>query len=105
MDSKMAKLITERLSKPDLILVVRVPVLGMSQEKIWLMAKDSSEVIKKAVPEARVIVLPVNQTDGSIECINPRLVNLDEWQKIEDTLNRLEADIASFRPVGNQEVK
>lgn len=101
----MAKMIAERLSKPDLILVVKVPVLGRSQADIWLMSKEASEVIKKAVPEARVIAIPVSQTDGSVECINPRLVNLDEWQKIEDTLNRLEADIASLKPVDNQEVK
>jgi len=55
--------------------------------EISSLAKDASIAIKKTIPESRVIIIPTNEENGRVDCINPKLVNQEEWDSIKEKIN------------------
>ena len=94
----------------DLILVIYMPIGNLSQAAVYNMARDSSEALKKAIPEARVIAIPTKEETGRVDCINPKLIDKKEWDSVknkidiaEKTMEALIASLSISKPKINME--
>lgn len=93
----------------DLILIVYLPARNLAKAAVFNMARDASESIKRAVPEARVIAIPTQEESGRIDCINPALVDIDKWEEVKGSIDKaekaMEALMAYNELTANPEIK
>lgn len=78
------------------ILVLYYDVSKMSKKQVPLLMRSAAQGLQQAIPEARVIVIPTESQESRLECINPRLAETEEAERILDLIEKVNADFQDY---------
>ncbi len=86
------------------ILVMYLAVGGLNREEIDKQVKSLQEMIKPILDDVNLFIMPSkNLNDSRVECLNPRIVEDDEREKLNKLMESLEQSIKDVNALINKE--
>lgn len=92
----VSKNLEEKNQEGAPILVLYYDVSKMSKKQVPLLMRSAAQGLQQAIPEARVIVIPTESQESRLECINPRLAETEEAERILDLIEKVNADFQDY---------
>lgn len=81
------------MNQDTLLLIFYINVKHLDATDVVKYINEEDEYLREKCEGARYFIIPVEDSETRVECINPKYLSKEEWQSIRDKVDRIKSSL------------